>query len=183
MKLDKPLVIFVCDEAAGCEGFDKLEEVVFKNEKVALGMKAFRTVKMNPSAAEKEPLLADAGSEIPRLVVFDNLKNKAVVVEKGKLTASGLYNAMKKVADAVYEQKLDGIVKDHLKLLTERDQLANEEKVLAEKETRLSEEADKNKKDLAELKEERTAVQKQLEEISTKEKDLWKLTPKTAKAA
>ena len=36
---EKPVVVYVCDEAAGCEGFDKLEEVVLKDEKVALGMK------------------------------------------------------------------------------------------------------------------------------------------------
>ena len=58
---DQPIVVYVCDEAAGCEGFDKLEEVVLKDEKVALGMKAFRTVKMHPDHAAVDPVTKGPG--------------------------------------------------------------------------------------------------------------------------
>jgi hypothetical protein len=179
---DVPMVIFVCDPA-GCEGFDKLQEVVFKKENVALGMKAFRTVKMLPSDVEKDPLLKDQGTEVPRLLIYDPVKSKVTVLEKNKLTAAALFAAMKKVADPVFGIDLDKRVKDHLKLLTERDQLANREKVITDKETRLAEDADKNAKDIKELQKDREEVTKQLQELATKEDGMWKLTPKAAKAA
>jgi hypothetical protein len=176
--LDKPVVVYVCDMAGGCEGFDKLEEVVFKNEKVALGLKAFRTVKMDSANVESDPLLKDEGTEVPRLLVVDPVKEKVTVLEKGKLKANTLFSALKSTSARYYEENLDKVVKDHLKLLTERDQVSNELKVLQDKEGRSADDADK----LAKLKEERAEVEKRLEEFKQREVDLWKLTPKERSA-
>ena len=152
---------------------------MLKDEKLALGMKAFRTVKMHPDMIAEEPLLKDKGKEVPRMLVVDPLKLKVTVLEKKKLKTSSLYSAMKKVAGKVYKEKLDKVVKAHLKLLTEQDQLANAEKVLADKISRLSgEEGKKAEKDLAEAKTEREEVKTQLKELAQKQKDMWKLTPK-----
>jgi hypothetical protein len=176
---DQPIIVYVCDEAAGCEGFDKLEEVVLKDEKVALGMKAFKTVKMHPDHADVDPVTEGKGKEVPRMLVIEPTKMKVQVLEKGKLKASTLYKAMQKASNKVYKEKLDKIVKKHLKLLTEQDQLANAEKVLADKIGRLAgEDGKKAEKELAKIKEEREEVKKELTEIAQKQKDLWKLTPK-----
>jgi hypothetical protein len=169
--------VFVCD--SGCEGFDKLQEVVFKAEKVAIGMKAFRAVKMTSEDAAAEPLLADTGDDVPRLVVYDPVKSKATLLAGSKLTAGALFAAMRKVSDGMYEQRLEVVVKDHLKLLTDRDQLSNRAKVLAEKETRLEEEGDKAKKEMEALAKEKGAVQTELEGLATKEREMWKLTLKS----
>jgi len=181
---DKPVVVYVCDEAAGCEGFDKLEEVVLKDEKVALGMKAFRTVKMHPDDAALEPVLKDKGKTVPRMMLVDPTKMKVTVIETKKVKASTLYSAMKKTAGKVYKEKLDTVVKSHLKLLTKQDQLANAEKVLNEKVARLgTEEGKKAEKELAEVKEEHAEVKADISEIKKETLALWKLTFKETKKA
>ena len=181
---DKPVVVYVCDESAGCEGFDKLEEVVLKDEKVALGMRGFKTVKMHPEHAELDPLLAGKGKAVPRMLLVDPIKMKVKVLEKNKLKASGLYGAMKQVSGKVYKEKLDKVVKSHIKLLGEQDQLVNEQKVLNQKADRLAGETGKKaEKDLAEVKKEREEVTAKLAEIKKKVKELWTLTPKATKKA
>jgi len=177
----QPVLVYVCDEAAGCEGFDKLEEIVLKDERVALGMKAFRTVKMHPDLAEVEPVLKGKGKALPRMLLVDPTTLKVTVVEKGKLKASGLYSAMKKITSRVYKEKLDKVVKRHIKLLTAQDQLANQQKVLTSKQTRLEGETGKKaEKDLAELQTEMSKVMADLQGIRKQQQALWTLTPKNA---
>ena len=179
---DKPIVVYVCDEAA-CDGFDKLEEVVLKDEKIGLGMKAFRRVKMHPDDVENDELLAGKGKEVPRMLIIEPVKLKISVLEKGKLKTSKLYKSMQKASDKFYKQKLDKIVKAHLKLLTEQDQLANAEKTLQQKLGRLAgEDGKKAKKDLEKAKAEMEKVREELAGIKSKAKELWTLTPKASKA-
>ena len=171
---DQPIVVYVCDEA-GCEGFDKLEEVVLKDEKVALGMKAFRTVKMHPDHADVDPITAGKGKELPRMLVIEPTKMKVTVLEKGKLKASTLFKAMEKAVGKVYKEKLKKVVNGHIKLLTEQDQHSNAIKTINAK---IAREDDEKKQ--AKAKEELAEIKKELAEVGKKMKDLWKLTPKKA---
>lgn len=155
---------------------------MLKDEKVALGMKAFKTVKMHPDHAALDPVLEGKGKAVPRMLVVDPLKMKVTVLEKSKLKASALYSALKKVSGKVYKEKLDKVVKSHLKLLTEQDQLANAEKVLSEKVARLGAEGKKAEKELAKIKKEHEEVTAELKAIAKKQKDLWTLTPKAKKS-
>jgi hypothetical protein len=182
LKIDKPLFVWVTDGAGSEEEFDKLEEVVFKKENVALGLKAFRTVRMTAADAEKEPLLAGKGSEVPRILLVDASK-KVTTLEKNKLSCGGVFTAMKKTASSFYEQDLDALVKDHLKLLTDLDKAAAQDKTLAEKEERLTAEGAKGKKDLAEVQKEREEIRARLDTLREKQAQIWKLTAKVAKAA
>ena len=163
----------MCDEAAGCEGFDKLEEVILKDEKVALGMKAFRTVKMHPDHADVDPVTAGKGKDVPRMLVIEPTKMKVTVVQGGKLKASGLFKAMEKAAGKAYKEKLKKVVTAHQKLLTEQDQFANAVKTLEAKIARMDDE-----KKQAKAKEELEEVRKELAEVAKKQKELWALTPK-----
>lgn len=157
---------------------------MLKDEKVALGMKGFKTVKMHPDHTELDPLLKGEGKAVPRMLIVDPTKMKVSVLEKGKLKASSLYSAMKKVSGKVYKEKLDKVVKSHLKLLTEQDQLINAKKVLDNKAGRLAgEDGKRAEKELAEVKKEAEEVAKQLAEIKKKVKELWTLTPKNGKKA
>lgn len=179
---EKPVIVYVCDEAAGCEGFDKLEEVVLKDEKVALGMKGFKTVKMHPDHVAASPLLKGEGKAVPRMLVIEPTKMRVQVLEKGKLKASSLYSAMKKASSKVYKEKLAKVVDAHLKLLTEQDQLANAAKVLDGKAQRLADEDGKRaEKEREELKTEREELSKKLAELKKEMQAIWKLTPKSAK--
>ncbi len=174
---DKPILVFVCDETEVCEGIDKLNDIILKDEKIALGMRAFRTVKMDPEQVEADAMLTGHGTEVPRMILVDPAKMKVSVVEKSKLKASGLFSAMKKVAGKFWKEKLETVVKDHLKMLTEQDKLSNADKTLADKETRA---ADDEKK-LEKVKKERAEIRAELDDLSKAQRDLWKLTPKAAK--
>ena len=181
---DKPVVVYVCDEAAGCEGFDKLEEVVLKDEKVALGMKGFKTVKMHPDPRRRRPAARRQGQDRPAHDDRRPDQDEGQRLEKGKLKASTLFSAMKKASGKVYKEKLDKVVKTHLKLLNEQDKLTNAKKVLDQKAGRLSgEDGKKAEKELAEVKKESEEVAKELADLKKKVKELWTLTPKKGKKA
>jgi hypothetical protein len=181
---DRPIFVYVCDEAGGCEAQDKLDNLILKDEKVALGAKAFRTVKMHPDLANEDPVLKGHGKEVPRMLFVNPTDLKVTVLEGSKLKTSTLSDAMEKAAGSFWKEKLDKVVTAHLKLLTEQDQLANAQKVLAEKKTRLSsEDGAKAKKELEELAKEEAELQKEIRELDEKEAELWKLTPKPVKGA
>ena len=175
---DKPILIYVCDESTGCEAFDKIEELVLKDEKVALGMKAFRTLKMHPDNVEADPLLKGRGKGVPRMIFLEPSKMKFQVLEPKKVKASALFKAMKRAAKGYWKESLDKVVKTHLKLLVEQDKLANELKNLETKMERLEgESGDRKAKELAE---EIAEAKVRRTELRAKKTDLWKLTPKHA---
>lgn len=176
---DKPIIIYVCDEAAGCEGFDKLEEVTLKDEKVALGLKAFRRVKMHPDDVKKDAVLQGEGRDVPRMILVEPETLKLTVLEGSKLKASKLFSSMKTVSGKVYKEKLDKVVDEHLKILTEQDQIVNAQKVINDKLGRLRGENGKER-DMAELEEEAKELNGQMAEMARKQKELWALTPKKA---
>ncbi|MDF1700235.1 MAG: hypothetical protein P1V36_03665 [Planctomycetota bacterium] len=173
---DKPLLVFICDEASGCEAFDKIEELVLKDEKIALGMKAFRTVKMHPEHAAADPLLKDQGKGVPRMVFVNPAKMNFHVLEPKKVKPSALYSMMKRTAKGYWKESLDKVVKGHLKLLVQQDKLANQLKTLEAKKARVEEKDDEKKlgsiaKEIAQVEEDRKALR-------AKKAELWKLTPK-----
>jgi len=178
LQLDKPVVVYVCFSGGGGDDYEKLEEIVFKDEKVGLSTKAFRCVKIRPEQLEKDPVLAEEGSEVPRLLVIDPVREDVDVLEKGNLKASKLVKSMERAAKKFYKESLSKAVKEHLKLLTEQDQLYNEEKVLKNKEARLAEEGKSAEKKLEDLREELAELQKEIEAVKTKIAELWKLTPR-----
>jgi hypothetical protein len=182
---DRPILVYVCDDSIGCEAVDKVDGLILKDEKVALGTKAFRTVRMHPDHAAKDPLLAGAGSEMPRMLLVDpgagrEGDEKVTVLEKGKLKTSALYDAMEKVANGFWNEKLDKVVKAHLDVLKDQDQLANAEKVLSEKKARLAEEEKPSKKDQEKLEEELKELQAERKALDERRAALWQLTPKAA---
>ena len=161
--------------------FEKLEEVVFKNEKVGLAMKAFEPIRVSPENADQDLILGGHGKTVPRVLVVDPVKEKVQVIEDKKIKVSSVYKAMKSVSGSFYKEKLDKLVKSHLKLLNDRDKLHNEEKVLREKEERLAEETGaKAEKDLLEIRKELEEVRTAIRDLEAKQTELWTLTPKTA---
>jgi hypothetical protein len=177
-KASKPIAIYVSD-LVDSDDQKKLETVTFKAEKVALGFKAFRTVRMDSTQAAADPLLADKGKESPRILLVNPQDGKVTVLEKSKLSASAVYTALEDVAGKFYVEKLDKTVKSHLDLLCEQDQLANKEKKLNGDSERASDkDGAKAKKDQEEIKKELEAVRKEMSDVSKKQAELWKLTPK-----
>jgi len=178
--LDKPVVVLVADPTVALADFDKLEEIVFKNEKIGLAMKAFRAVRMSPEDAEADAILTGEGKTVPRMVVVDPVKETVKVIEERKIKVSSLYKAMKSVSDKFYEEKLDKTVKTHLKLLNDRDKLHNEEKVLLAKETKLAEDGSKAETKLEKVRKELAELKAEIEELTVEERTLWNLPPRHA---
>lgn len=181
--LDKPVVVLVADPTVALADFDKLEEIVFKNEKIGLAMKAFRAVRMSPEDAEADAILAGEGKTVPRMVVVDPAKESVRVIEEKKIKVSTLYKAMKSVSDKFYKERLDTTVKAHLKILNDRDKLHNEEKILGEKENKLAEDGAKAEAKLAKVRKELEELKAEVEELASKERGLWKLTPRHVPAS
>ena len=181
--LKKPVVVFVADPTASMADFEKIQEIVFKNEKIGLAMKAFAAVRIAPENAEEDLILGGHGKTVPRVLVVDPVKERVKVIEEKKIKVSSVYKAMKGVAGKFYKEKLDKLVKGHLKILNERDKLHNEEKVLRENEERLADEKGaKAEKDMKKIKGELEEVRTAIKELDDKQTELWTLTPKKAAA-
>ena len=145
------------------------------DEKVALGVRAFRCVRMTPAQVDADSVLADNGKGTPRVLILNPAKpEKVKVLEAKDLKASKLFKAMKSTSNKFWKQKLDKVVKTHMSLLTEQDQLANAEKTISDKLARVGDDDKKAKK----VKEEQAEIRAQLKEIKDKELELWKLTRK-----
>lgn len=172
--IDRPILVYVCDDASACADSEKFEDIVLADEKIAIGVRAFRCIKMTPDQVSADAILADHGTATPRVLCVEPTKMKVKVLESKNLKASKLYKTMKSVAGKFWKEKLDSVVKSHLKLLTEQDRLANADKTLADKEERA---ADDDKK-LAKVKAERKEIRKELAELSKQQGTIWKLTPK-----
>ena len=176
---DKPILAYVCDENADCDGVDKLEGIVFKDEKVALGMKAFRRIKIHPDDAAKDAVLAGHGKAVPRMLFVHPTTLKVSVLEKNNLKAGKIFKQMKKVSGKFWKQKLDKNVSAHLKLLGKQDQLANAADVLRKKIAKMKADGDKEAK-IAKVEKEAKEIDEEWNENRKAQKEIWKLTPKRA---
>ena len=174
----RPLMILVCDELGTCEVAERLEDKVWKDQKVALATKAFRMVRMSPEAASEEALLKGHGKADPRLIFMDLARDKVVVLEGKRVDVRPIYSAMKKISRPFFKEALDGVVKKHVKLLSEYDKIhpriQQARKRLTAEDNSESSSARKLKKKLETLESE----QKKLRDV---EASLWKLTPKASK--
>ena len=174
-EIKKPLMILVCEEFAECTLTDLLEEKVLVDEKVALGSRAFRTVRMRPEDAEPEELLEGHGKQTPRLIIMDPTRDTVVVHEgKSKLNAKKLYSSMRKVADKFYAEKLDSTIKKSLKILAEVDKLAPKEYSLKQKKDKLDVDAPQRK--VEKLRGEIAEILEKKNELLASERKLWEMT-------
>ncbi|MFM8979810.1 MAG: hypothetical protein ACKOSS_05040 [Planctomycetia bacterium] len=175
----RPVVVYVSDGGAPCEQQERLETLTFASEKVALALKAFRTVRMDRAQVAADPLLAGQGDEVPRLLLVTPGESKVVVLEKSRLAASAVYKALEDASDRCHEQRLDKVVKAHLALLTDQDQLAGREKTLRDRQARLAgEEPAKVRRELAEVAAGLEALRQEQHDLRQRRAALWELTPK-----
>ena len=117
----------------------KLEDVVFKNETLAIGTKFFRCVKITESEAAQDRILAAAGRGSPRLLMIRRDYTVDTVVSKNSCNAGKIIRGMKSVVKKTYVNSFDKMVKGYIKLLTRRDGLESVRARLADKKKRLEE--------------------------------------------
>lgn len=155
---DKPMFIYVREEGEGDGGFDRIDKVVLDDNKVLVGMWAFRCVKMSPSDIQDDPLLADQGKELPRFIFVSRDYSDIKVIEGSKIKAKTIFDAMSKLAKSEYGVNLKNCYKDTMKVLNEFDKINTAMKTLQEKKTRLGSDISKSDekkmaKEIAELEE------------------------------
>ena len=159
--LDKPLFIYVTDGSS--EGsFDKIEKVVLDDNKVLVGMKAFKAVKMSPGDVQDDPLLSGQCDDSRYFLFVSRDLSKVSVVDDRQMKAKNVYKMLVQHAKIDYETNLDRNVKATLKLLLDFDKINNAVKVLNEKKARLGPDAPKAK--LAK-------IERELEELAEAQKE------------
>ncbi|MFO0982018.1 MAG: hypothetical protein U1E76_09795 [Planctomycetota bacterium] len=107
---------------------------MLKDEAVLLGMKMFRTIKLNGEQITKDHPLADAlgGAKLPRFV-FVSREGKVVGKMEGRMAANNLFTVMKRAAAADYRTDMDRMVKEARSFLTALDKVENGKKNLQTK--------------------------------------------------
>lgn len=177
---DKPYLIYVNDQAADAKLVDNVDKVIFDDDRIQLGAKAFHMVKMSAESAAADPLLKEkGGKDLPRLVFVTADLKSVKAIEGNALKVSEVWSTMKTVAGKAYKQDLDTIVKDALKILLEYDKIAKERTVLEDKEKRLADKATPaDKKDLEAKRTELETRQQKAEQARAK---LFELKPKASK--
>jgi hypothetical protein len=171
----RPYFVYVTDAGADA---DKVEHVILKDERVALGARAFRAVKMSAEDAAADPLLSK-GREIPRFYVVSADAKDVVLLEKGRLSVSAIWDAMRAAAGRTYAQDLESVVKEMRGVVLEFDKIDGERKILEAKKQKLQEKkgSDADMKDVESKLAEVAARQKKAED---RERAIWDLKPRTA---
>lgn len=176
---DKPMIVFIADQAV-VEGFDKLEKVVFTDDRVLIGSRAFSCIKMSPEQAAKDKLLANAGKETPRIVFVTMDYKDTQVIEGNKITVGELWKVMQAQYKKAYEGNLETMAKAMSKVMIEFDKVGAARKVQEDKELRETKPTDGDKAEWAKTKKELDERQAKAE----KERDaLLKFEKKKVKAA
>jgi hypothetical protein len=179
----QPTVVWVYEDSPKPGAYDTVNEVIFKNEKVALGMKAFRRVRMSESQAAADAIVSSPGATAPRFILLDKTNDNVEIVEDNKktnckLSATTLYNAMQKVTKSAYIEKIDSVVKEHIKVLNEVDKLVNEAETLQDKLARAREAKNPSEKVIAKIEADIAENLKGQSDYAQKQIDMWSLTPR-----
>jgi hypothetical protein len=165
--------VYVRDDSARRVDSEKFETIVLADEKVALGVRAFRCVRMTPSQVASDAILADSGDGTPRVLIVDPAaSDKIRVLESKDLKASKLFKAMESVSNEFWKEALDKVVKTHMQLLSEQDQLVDAETSLADKAAHVGDDEQRARA----VEQERAAIRTQLKQIAERQVELWKLT-------
>lgn len=175
---DRPFLVLIADAGGGDE-VDKIDNVVLKDERVAIGSRAFRAVRMSPEDASSDPILSKAGKTSPRFVIVSADYKSTTVIEDNRLSISSLWDAMKAQASKFYANSLDATVKDMRELMREYDKIDGERTILTAKQEKLKEKKG-SEADVKEVETKLAQIEERQTKAEAKEKTLWELKPKSA---
>jgi hypothetical protein len=177
---DKPMMVLVTDPDPTNKDMRKLEDVVFKNESLAIGTKFFDAIRINEADAARDRILAEAGKGAPRIVFLRRDFSVSGVVSKHSLKPRKITGEMRKVVKKTYVNSFDKMVKGYIKLLTRLDGLDSVRRRLADKRSRLNGSTDKSK--LKKLDRDVKKYDKDMEKWTADEEKLLTFKSKAAKA-
>ena len=145
MRAEKPMLIWVQDDDPTNKLTRKLESVVFPGERVSVGTKFFKCIKISAGDALQDRILKEHGRSTPRLLLMDReYKVKKVLQGKG-ISGGKLLKAMKLVVRGEYKTSFDKMVRGYIKLLNDLDRFDSKRSLLADKRARLSAKPSKSK--------------------------------------
>lgn len=154
----------------------KLEQTVFKDERLGVGAKFFDTIKVSAGDALQDRILKEK-TRVPRLVFLERDYSVHAVLQQRQLSPGKILKAMKSLVRKEYVSSFDKMLKEYTKLLNELDRLEGKRTQLSDMRARLADKpnpakAKKLARQEAEYKAERDAwVEKEKEILALKTKD------------
>ncbi len=177
---DKPMMVLVTDPDPTSKQMRKLEDVVFKNESLAIGTKFFNAIRISEADAARDRILSEAGKYAPRIIFLRRDYTVSGVVNKHSLKARKITGQMRKLVKKTYVNSFDKMVKGYIKLLTKLDGLESVRQRLADKRSRLN--GSTNKSALKKLDRDIKKYDKEMEKWRAQEEKLLTFKSKGAKA-
>jgi hypothetical protein len=123
---------------------NRLEQVVFKNEKLGVGAKFFDTIKVSAGDALQDRILKTK-TRVPRMVFLRRDYSVHAVLQQRQLTPGKIIKVMKSLVKKEYVNSFDKMVKVYIKLLNELDRLEGRKTQLADTRARLAGKPNKSK--------------------------------------
>ena len=176
---ERPMLVYVAGDDATDSITRKLEDVGFADERVGIGSKFFRCIKVTTGNALQDRLLKEHGKATPRLLFVRRDYTVIATLEKKKLSSGSIVKSMARLAREEYKDSFSSMVSKYGKLLNERDRLDGVSTQLAEKARKLQEKpnASKEKK----LAKQKAAFEKSMETWKKSEQKLLEFKAKPIK--
>jgi len=176
---ERPMLVYVAGDDATDSLTRKLEDIGFADERVGIGSKFFRCIKVTGGNALQDRLLKEHGKTTPRLLFIKRDYTVIATLEKRKLKSGSIVKAMARLAREEYKDSFSSMVSNYAKLLNERDRLDGVSTQLAEKARKLQAKpnASKEKK----LNRDKAAFEKAMESWKKSEEKLLAFRAKPIK--
>ena len=137
MRAERPMIVYVPSDDPTDKTTRKLEQVVFKNEKLGVGAKFFDTIKVSAGDALEDRILKTK-KRVPRMVFLKRDYTVHAVLQQRQLSPGKIIKAMKSLVRAEYVNSFDKMVKSYIKLLNELDRLEGRKTQLTDTRARLA---------------------------------------------
>jgi len=175
----RPMLVYVTSDDATNAISRKLEDVGFADERVAIGSKFFKCIKISTGDALQDRLIKKHGKSTPRLIFLKRDYTVLSVLERRNLSGGKIVKSMARLARAEYKNSFDSMVSTYAKLLNELDRLEGTKALIADNERRVREKPNKSK--AKKIAREKVAYEKDVEAWKKKEEKLLAFRAKSKK--
>ena len=166
------MLVYVTSDDSSDDATRKLEDVAFKDERVGIGAKFFKCIKVNANTASEDRLLKANGKSTPRLLVIKRNYEVVAVLEGKKLSTSKINKAMAKACKSEYKTNYGSMLSNYAKLLNKLDRLDDERVKLSNDAKRLAESKKKSASKEKKYKKAKAAHDKAMEDWKKAEEKL-----------
>jgi hypothetical protein len=180
---ERPMLIYVTTDDVTDNDVRKLEDICFKDERVGIGAKFFRCVKVSAADASEDRLLKEHGKDAPRLLFVKRDYEVVSVLEGRELSASKINKSMEKLCREEYTNSYSSMQSKYAKLLNELDRLDDVRAKLAADQERYGSDPAKYRSKLKKLEKSKADFAKDMEDWNKAEAAILELKLKEARRA